>query len=135
MSVTILPGDSYILLLDTDQYAGNFERELTAWLTGTIGECGIGGLQAAQAITELPVADRKWFEAHVISRTHSDGCSRPTSIWTDPEGKYNSVAIFMDEDPPAQILSGMSVRAKSFPSNKFFTGTPKVLGMRLLRVQ
>src|SRR5271156_1981169 len=32
----------YIFIVDTDAYAGNFERELCAYMTGVLGECGIG---------------------------------------------------------------------------------------------
>jgi len=32
----------YKFIIDTDQYAGNFEREMCAYLTGTVGECGVG---------------------------------------------------------------------------------------------
>lgn len=32
----------YILVADTNQYAGNFERELCAYITGQYGECSVG---------------------------------------------------------------------------------------------
>jgi hypothetical protein len=32
----------YILCLDTDHYAGNFERETTAFATGQVGDCNVG---------------------------------------------------------------------------------------------
>ena len=33
---------AWIFVIDTDKYAGNFEREMCAFMTGIIGECGIG---------------------------------------------------------------------------------------------
>ena len=32
----------FVLVVDTDRYAGNFERELGAYCVGEIGECGVG---------------------------------------------------------------------------------------------
>lgn len=32
----------YIFIIDTDSYAGNFERELTAYITGVVGGCEVG---------------------------------------------------------------------------------------------
>lgn len=32
----------YKFIIDTDQYAGNFERELTAYCTGIVGDCHVG---------------------------------------------------------------------------------------------
>ncbi|KKK83825.1 hypothetical protein LCGC14_2789530, partial [marine sediment metagenome] len=34
--------DSWIFIIDTDSYAGNFEREMCAYITGRVGECGVG---------------------------------------------------------------------------------------------
>lgn len=33
---------SYTFIIDTNQYAGNFERHMCAFMTGMIGDCGIG---------------------------------------------------------------------------------------------
>ena len=33
---------SWIFVVDTNQYSGNFERELTAYMKGMIGGCGVG---------------------------------------------------------------------------------------------
>lgn len=33
---------SYSIVVETDSYAGNFEREMCAFMTGHIGECEAG---------------------------------------------------------------------------------------------
>lgn len=32
----------YSFIIDTNSYAGNFEREMCAYLTGQVGDCGVG---------------------------------------------------------------------------------------------
>jgi len=32
----------YIFIVDTEKYAGDFERQLTAYCTGQVGDCGVG---------------------------------------------------------------------------------------------
>lgn len=34
--------ESYVFIIDTNQYAGNFERDMCAFCTGQIGDCGVG---------------------------------------------------------------------------------------------
>lgn len=79
----------WILVIDTDSYSGNFERELTAYLTGQLGECGVGDRLAELFKTETktdkpPVK----FEDMVLSVSDERGCYRPCSIYPTP-GWYN----------------------------------------------
>ena len=34
--------NSYTIIIDTDEYSGNFEREMCAYCTGQVGECEVG---------------------------------------------------------------------------------------------
>jgi len=34
--------EGFIFVIDTDTYAGNFERPMCAYMTGRVGECGVG---------------------------------------------------------------------------------------------
>lgn len=72
---------SKILIVDTEQYAGNFEREMCAFITGQVGECGVGDDIAEQYSADIK--NLKWWEEHIVSeRDDSDyGCYRPASIW------------------------------------------------------
>jgi len=79
----------YIFVIDTEQYAGNFERELVAHMTGQAGECGVGDDLAAAANKELPKDARAWFSNHVRQVADDEnGCHRPAAIWATP-GWFN----------------------------------------------
>jgi len=45
--------DLYIFVIDTDYYAGNFERNLCAYATGYVGECGVGRQMAQQFYEDM----------------------------------------------------------------------------------
>ncbi len=81
--------DCWLLVIDTDSYSGNFERELTAYLTGQLGECGVGDKMAAifaeDAKTNKPPVD---FDVEVFSEPDDKGCARPCTIFPTP-GWYN----------------------------------------------
>lgn len=38
--------EKLLFVIDTEQYAGDFERQMTAYLTGIVGECGVGKEEA-----------------------------------------------------------------------------------------
>lgn len=78
-------GDTFLFVIDTDSYAGNFEREMCAYITGQIGECGVGKKLAERAKKELE-ADGSFedFDHIVISAPDEHGCRRPTTIYPNP---------------------------------------------------
>jgi hypothetical protein len=74
--------DRYILVIDTDKYAGNFEREMVAFMTGCVGDCGVGDKQAERFDAEVPSPP---FDQDVIAHEPDEhGCCRPASIWVSP---------------------------------------------------
>lgn len=77
---------SYSFIVDTDTYAGNFERDMTAYVTGMIGECGVGDNYATMFAEECP--DLNFADAHIEMRPDDNGCHRPTSIFATP-GWFN----------------------------------------------
>ena len=134
-----------IFVIDTDSYAGNFEREMCAYVTGQIGECGVGDGQAedfnawlkSKGIAENPFED-------ILGQVADDnGCHRPCAIWETPgrwnngsgshyndaefsEDKswmglkhpaYESVAIFFNERPSDDLIAMMKERAAVFAAN------------------
>ncbi len=138
--------DKYIFIIDTDSYSGNFEREMTAYLTGRTGECDVGREQATLFRNEVG----EGFD-NVIDVANEHGCSRPCSIWTTPgwsndgdghffqdgdEEKaqvdkypaYMSVAIFFDSIPTDEQIILMKKRVYVFAKNRL-----KVSGFRLLQ--
>lgn len=78
---------SNILVIDTENYSGNFEREMCAYITGQVGECGVG-----EELAELAKEDIKhlaWWEEHIVNEKDDNGCERPASIWDTP-GWFNN---------------------------------------------
>ena len=112
------PDAPWLFIIDTEEYAGNFERNLTAWITGVLGECGVGRDERVAAQVALSPKACAWFTDHVVLCPDEHGCHRPTSIWQGPKGYegplYSSVAIFLDRKPPATIIKVMKDRAGTF---------------------
>jgi hypothetical protein len=70
----------YIFIVDTESYAGNFEREMTAYCTGQVGDCGKGEKEArdfCKCYSDL----RERFNNVVLQVPDEHGCHRPTQIW------------------------------------------------------
>lgn len=128
-------GSSWIFVVDTNRYSGNFEREMCAYMTGQVGECGVGE-EAAEKFREdmggLPPDDETY--AWLEQRADDHGTLRPASIWTTPgwygsrdgtyaegdpmlEGRhpaYLSVAIFMSRKPTDEEITFLKDRAQKF---------------------
>lgn len=66
------------VIVDTNKYSGNFEREMCAYATGQIGECGVGEDEVDE---NMPHA--KWWEEHVIHQ-EDEGCYRPVALSATP---------------------------------------------------
>ncbi len=71
-------------IIDTEDYAGNFERELCAYLTGCIGDCGVGQDMAELFCEETGLEP---FE-NVMQEADDHGCMRPASAYPTP-GWFN----------------------------------------------
>lgn len=73
------------LIIDTEQYAGNFERELCAYLTGKVGACGVGQEMAEKYIEDVErdgdVLDYEDFFENVCEKPDEHGCYRPCEIY------------------------------------------------------
>lgn len=119
----------HLFLIDTSCYAGNFERQMCAYLTGRVGECGKG-----QEMADLYLGDP--FD-NVIDWPDEDGCTRPVTIWSGPNGDMNTVAIIFlpDEPPTAEQIEIMKRRALAFVDvpNTWGRRPKRILGFRLLR--
>lgn len=134
----------FVFVIDTDKYAGNFEREMCAFVTGHIGECGIG--QESQKLFfkkfEIEDSEQGPFFEKVLDVPDDHGCHRPVSIWPtkgrvntgmgncydedSEEAKkakrtysvYESVGIFFSEQPSKELIEIMKERAKEFGEMK-----------------
>lgn len=106
--------NSVILIINTNQYAGNFEREMCAYVTGQVGDCGVG----EEMIVDYP-NDEYLFEELVLQVPDEHGCYRPCSIWYDTDidqESYESVAIFFTDDflPSKKERNFLEQRAREY---------------------
>lgn len=129
--------DSFIFIVDTEQYSGNFERAMCAYITGQLGECGAGNEYRILYNVDTNNKKRHWFDEVIDSFRDEHGCSRPVTAWETPgwynrgngeyfrnevdnDGKhkfpaYLSVAIFLTKKPSDMMLDFMKERALKFP--------------------
>jgi len=101
----------YAIVIDTDQYAGNFEREATAYATGCVGECEVGDNMAEDFHSDYSDMD---FSEKIRMESDDHGCHRPVQIVENEEGICNSFAILFDERPTVEELKFISERAKEY---------------------
>jgi len=95
------PKSAYIFVIDTETYAGNFERETCAYATGQVGHCGVGEEEAAQFEDEAmkeKIGDIIRFE------NDEHGCARPASIWPTPGWFNNGVGGHFKPGQEAEAL-------------------------------
>lgn len=78
---------TYLFIIDTDSYAGSFERPLCAACTGQIGECGVGSQRAEDFEKEYP-EECSGFHKIIDSQPDDHGCCRPVTIYPTP-GYWN----------------------------------------------
>lgn len=121
--------DGYAFIVKTNEYSGNFEREMCAHMTGVTGECEVG--------SEYVPKDDLGFSRIIMSCPDEYGCYRPVES-CGPE--YNDVAIFFDERPTDEQIEVLKERAKSFneawkTEGTFnYTQTIEILGFSLIKV-
>jgi len=80
-------GEKYIFVIDTESYSGNFERQMTAYCTGRIGDCEVGDGEAS--IFRKEVGDPDKIFGEVLDIPDAFGCRRPTEIYPTP-GWFNN---------------------------------------------
>ena len=123
--------EKHSFIIDTNEYAGNFEREMCAYVTGQIGECGVGSEYVEKGIPEQ-------FE-NIINMPDDNGCYRPVTCFPLKGTRDNSaVAIFFDSNnpPSKEQIELMKERSNLFGENhKDWQGKPKpisVTGFRMV---
>ena len=111
----------YILVIDTDSYAGNFERQITAYCTGVVGDCGKGEEERKIFLAESE-------EEFDLEFRNEDGRGRPCKIWWSKDSICNSVAIFFGSKPSKEVVLFVKSRADKYGE----LNNIKILGIRLL---
>ena len=125
--------------IDTDSYAGNFERELCAYVTGHWDQETHGGDQAE-------VFEKEWgdrpnpFEDYItMALTQDDDCPVNTYQcleWEPVNKKMNSVGIFFEKEPTSELIELIKKRAYKFEKKGKIFDKPvnlKIIGFRLLK--
>lgn len=77
-------------VIDTDEYAGNFERELCAYVTGVIGDCGVAD-KIASKVEDDP--DVQKIGEYISQEADEHGCYRPCKIYPTPNVFNNGLGF------------------------------------------
>jgi hypothetical protein len=80
--------NKFIFIIDTDSYAGNFEREMCAYITGVTGDCKVGDEFSDIYLKETKEKESSFLEL-LEQRPDEHGCCRPCSIWLTKEWLYD----------------------------------------------
>lgn len=114
----------YILLVHTNKYSGNFERQLCAFMTGITGDCGVGSDEAKRFKEDMEEIgnDPDMFDDCLDSQSDDHGCYRPASIWNaDGEEGYQTAAIFFFDLPDADQTVLLRDRAYEYAAENKIT--------------
>ena len=102
----------FAVLIETNQYAGNFEREMCAHLTGHVGDCEVGDELIDEAVAEF-------FDGVIGNEADDNGTYRPVALGNDIDGGTNQgVVIFFDEEPTQEHLDMIKERLETFTYTK-----------------
>ena len=117
----------WIVVISTDNYTGNFERELCAYSTGIIGSCGVGEELAQKFYEEMELVDFKdWngvdvetcgedfnnpFFLIIQQKADDNGHRRPCAMW---QMANTRMAIYFKERPSEELLELLMSRAKKY---------------------
>lgn len=109
------PEAQFLFVIDTADYAGNFERDMCAYLTGCIGDCGVGEDMAQLYDKEVGVDSfTNPFEDIILSEPDEQGVCRPVTIYPGKNGDMNSVAILFEYRPSGEQIALMKERSYRF---------------------
>lgn len=139
----------WVFIIDTNAYAGNFERAMGAFVTGHVGDCGTGRELAEEAIIILfedyigGERDEYGWNQHARMEPtpfrRNNGYGKHYSVATEPApdddkgcSAYESVGILLEERPTAELLQLMRERAQQFTQLPRYQEI-KITGFRLVR--
>jgi hypothetical protein len=118
-------------IIDTDSYAGDFERELCGFITGHYGDCEVG-----MAMAKLFMKDHTPIDG-VTDRIdpESGSCGQATVF---DGNDFNSVLIHFYKEPTQKDIDLMKARAYEyaiFRGQRPFEKEIKILGFRLYKLE
>lgn len=95
------------VIIHTNSYTGNFEREMCAYVTGHFGDCEVGSEQVEDGIQEK-------FEGYIRNEHDEHGCSRPVIISNYGTGSHHSLEIFLCSKLPKKLHGLLVSRATEY---------------------
>lgn len=139
----------YMIYVDTEDYSGNFERELVAFATGCSHEYDHGGIEKIANTARSQMTFGDWWRYHIEEHSGDDEDDppcyaniAPTPGWfnngmgghfkigdpgVDVGGHhypaYQSVSIAVDELPPADVWNEFQERVIEF-CERFYVENP-----------
>lgn len=120
--------ENYSIVIKTNQYAGNFERELCAHLTGIVGECEVGEEYVDEEIAEI-------FEQSIDTPADDNGTRRPVGLGSPNEGATsNDVVIYFYSEPTKEQVQIIKERLLTFKPDEWIKDL-KFEGLELIEYQ
>lgn len=117
------------LMIDTDSYAGNFERQLCAACTGKHDETSIEAAELAAAYDGPDLSEYIGEERDRHGYPRPARCAPALGV-----GPSNSVRIVLDSDLPPGVIPGIKERAERLAREGYgFVRPFKILGFRIER--
>lgn len=104
----------YAIIINTDAYAGNFERDMCAFVTGSYGECGVGS-ELAELFHEEEGQDT--FLSGITDSVSDGSCYRPCSMFNDDDSNQ-SVIIFLTDQPEPHEWDMIVRRVQKFGAER-----------------
>jgi hypothetical protein len=118
----------YSIVVKTNQYAGNFERELCAHLTGIVGECEVGEEYVDETVTPI-------FEEFISQVPDDNGTRRPVGLGSENEGASGQdVVIYFDSEPTKEQVQIIKERLLTFKPSEWVKDL-KFEGLELIEYQ
>jgi hypothetical protein len=94
----------YYFVIDTDTYAGNFEREITTYITGIVGDCGRDQMIQKYVLPLIPQNRKDEFDRIIRQEPDDHGCFRPCKIYHTPEWHNNGLGFHFKDGQEKQAL-------------------------------
>lgn len=106
---------AYGLIIKTNKYTGNFERQLCAYITGSVGECLVGSEEAQDynAWAEEQDLDFNLCDYTVLV-PDDKGCHRPVSMYQNDKNRYHDIIIYLEDPLEDEHLDAIMKRLKMY---------------------
>lgn len=124
----------YIVVVNTNKYAGNFERDMTGFCTGAYGDCTVGDDMAELFEQDVSQELRDEFEDALMQVPDERGCSRPCTIWNSKGNSgYNDVAMYFENRPSVAMVNLIKERAVEFSKRGGYNGKMIIHSVSLIQ--